>query len=106
MFSVLYKRYTLFFFLKVSFLTLFLSANFFIILLKKTKLWRSSSYNSWISSTIIIIYGTNSSHFLVFIETSTLNPLFMKNRVLFVVLYSEVFYVIILIGNNLTQLVY
>ena len=35
--SILYKRYTLFFFLKIGSLTLFLLANFFIFLLKKVK---------------------------------------------------------------------
>ena len=36
--GILYKRYTLFFFLRVSPLTLFLLANSFIFLLKKIKL--------------------------------------------------------------------
>ena len=101
-FSVLYRRYTLSLFLKVSPLTLFLLANFFIILLKNTKLWRSFFYNLWISFTVIIIYDINSSHFLIFIKTLALNSLFMKNGVLLVILYFEVLYASILMGNSLT----
>ena len=37
---------------------------------------------------------------------SASNALFMKNEVLLVVLYSDVLYASILIGSNLTQLVY
>ena len=44
-FGVLYRRYTLFFFSRVSPLTLFLSANFFIFLLKKVK-----SYHNFFGS--------------------------------------------------------
>ena len=43
--GVLYRRYTLFFFLRVSPQIFLLSANFFIILLKNTKFYLSSSYN-------------------------------------------------------------
>ena len=100
--GVFYKRYTLFFFLKVSPWTLFLLANFFIFLLKKVKFCQSSFCNLWISFTIITVYSTNSSHFLVFIETSALNSLFMKNGVLLVVLYSDILYASIPMGNNLT----
>ena len=104
--GILYKRYTLSPFLKVSSLTLFLLANFFMLLLKKVKFCRSLFYNLWISSTIIIIYNINFSHFLVFIEMSTLNPLFIKNGVLLVILCSNILYASIPMGNNLTQLVY
>ena len=45
MFSILYRKYILFLSLRVSSLTLFLSANSFIFLLKKIKFYRSSSYN-------------------------------------------------------------
>ena len=45
-FGVLYKKYTLSSFLRVSSLTLFLSANFLILLLKKIKFYQSLSYNS------------------------------------------------------------
>ena len=100
--GVLYRRYTLFFFLRVNPLTLFLLINFFIFLLKKVKFYWSLFYNTWISSTIITIYSINSSHFLIFIETSALNSLFMKNGVLLVVLYSDVLYASIPMGNNLT----
>ena len=44
-FGVLYRRYTLFFFSRVSPLTLYLSANFFIVLLKKVK-----SYHNFFGS--------------------------------------------------------
>ena len=44
-FGVLYKRYILFPSLRVSPLTLFLLANFFISLLKKIKSYRSLFYN-------------------------------------------------------------
>ena len=104
--SVYYKRYTLSPFLRVGPLTLFLSANFFILLLKKIKFYRSLSYNSQISSTIIIVCGTNSSHFLISIKMLALNPLFIKNGVLLVVLCSNILYASILMGNSLTQLVY
>ena len=100
--GVLYKRYTLSFFLRVSPLTLFLLVNFFIFLLKKIRFYRSSSYNLWISSTIIIICGTSSLYFLIFIEISALNLLFMKNGVLLVVLYSDILYASILMSNSLT----
>ena len=100
--GVFYKRYILFFFLRVSPLTLFISANSFIFLLKKIRFYQSSFYNSWISSTNITICGTSSLYFLVSIKTSTSNPLFIKNRVLLVVLYSDVLYASISIGNNLT----
>ena len=100
-FGILCIVYTLSLFLKVSPQTLFLIIHFFITLLKNIKFYRSFFYNSWILSTIITICGTNSSHFLVFNKTLALNPLFIKNRVLLVVLYSKVLYVIILIGNNL-----
>ena len=100
-FSVFYRRYTLFFFFRVSSLTLFLLANFFIILLKKIKSCRSSSYNLWISSTYTKAYDTNSLHILIFSETSASNPLFIKNRILLVILCSEILYASILIGNNL-----
>ena len=101
-FSVLYKRYILFFFLRVDPQTLFLSANFFIFLLKKIKFYRSFFCNLWISSTIITKYGTNSLYSLIFSETSALNPLFIQNGVLLVVLCSEVLYASILMGNSLT----
>ena len=39
-------------------------------------------------------------------KMSALNSLFMKNGVLLVVLYLEVLYASILMGNNLTQLIY
>ena len=104
--GILYRRYTLFFFLRVSPLTLFLLANFFMFLLKKTKSCWSLFYNMWISFTVITIYNTNSSHFLIFIKILTLNLLFMKNGVLLVVLCSNVLYTSILMGNSLTQLVY
>ena len=45
-FGVLYRKYTLFFFLKVNPLTLLLSVNFFIILSKYIRSYSSSSYNS------------------------------------------------------------
>ena len=106
MFGVLYKRYTLFFFLRVNSLTLFLLVNSFIFLLKKIKFCQSSSYNSWISFTIITICGTSSSHFLIFIKTSALNSLFRKNGVLLIILCSNILYASILMGNNLTQLIY
>ena len=102
MFGVLCRKYTLSFFLRVGPLTLLLSANFFIVLLKNNKSYLSSFYNLWISSTIIIVYSTNPSHFLISSETSALNPLFIKNRVLLVILYSDVLYASILMGNNLT----
>ena len=44
--GILYKKYTLFFFLRVGPQTLFLLANFFIFLLKKIKFCRSLFYNS------------------------------------------------------------
>ena len=44
-FSVLYRRYTLFLFLRVGSRTLFLLVNSFIFLLKKIKSRRSLSYN-------------------------------------------------------------
>ena len=47
-FGVLYKKYTLFLFLRVSPRTLLLSANSFIFLLKKVKSCQSSSCNLWI----------------------------------------------------------
>ena len=103
--GILHRKYTLFFLLKVGPQTFFLSANFFIILLKNTKFYCSSSYNSRIFSIIITVYNTNFLYSLVSSKTSALNPLFIKNGVLLVVLCSEVLYVIILIGNNLTQLV-
>ena len=56
-------------------------------------------------STSITIYSTNFSHFLIYSETSASNPLFMKNRVLLVILYVEVLYASIPISNNPTQLV-
>ena len=105
-FGVLYRRYTLFFFLRVGFLTFFLLVNFFIILLKNTKFYRSSFYNSQIFSTDVTVCGISSSHFLISNEMSALNSLFIKNGVLLVMLCSEVLYAIILIGNSLTQLVY
>ena len=77
-----------------------------MLLLKKVKFCYSLFYNSWISFTVITICGTNSSHFFIFIETSALNPLFMKNGVLLVILYSDVLYASILMSSNLTQLVY
>ena len=77
--DILYKKYTLFFFLKVSSQTLLLLVNFFIT-----------------------ICGTSSSHFLVFIETSALNPLFIKNGVLLVILCSDVLYASISISSSLT----
>ena len=104
--SICYRRYTLFFFLRVGPLTFFLSANFFIFLFKKIRFCRSSSCNSWISFTVITICGTSSLHFLIFIEMSASNFLFMKNGVLLVVLYSDVLYASISMGNSLTQLVY
>ena len=104
-FGVLFRKYTLSFFLKVSSLTLFLLATFFIFLLKKIKLFRSFFYNLWISFTYTKVCSTNSSHFRVFSETSASNPLFIKNGILLVILCSKVLYVSILIGNNLTQLV-
>ena len=100
--GVLYKRYTLSFFLRVGSLTLLLLVNFFIILLKNTKFYLSLFYNLWISFIIVTVYGTNSSHFFVFIEMLALNSLFMKNGVLLVVLCSDVLYASILMGNNLT----
>ena len=105
-FSIFYKRYTLFFFLKVGPQTLFLLANFFIVLLKNTKFYCSSFYNLQISFIIITIYSTNSSHSFVSNEILALNSLFMKNGVLLVILCSEILYAIIPMGNNLTQLVY
>ena len=104
-FGVLYRRYTLFFFLRVSPQTLFLLVNFFIFLLKKIKFCYSSSYSLWISSTYTIICGINSSHFLISNKTSASNPLFMKNEVLLVILYLKVLCASILMGNSLTQLV-
>ena len=100
--SVLYRRYTLSLFLRVGPQTLLLLANFFIILLKNTIFCRSSFCNSWIFSTIITICGINSSHFLAFIKISVLNSLFIKNKVLLVILYFKVLYASILMGNNLT----
>ena len=44
--GILYRRYTLFFFLRVSPQTFLLLVNFFIILLKNTKFYRSLFYNS------------------------------------------------------------
>ena len=105
-FSVLYKRYTLFLFLRVSSWTLFLLVNFFITLLKNVKLCRNFFGNLWISSIYNIVCNLNSSHSLISSETSASNPLFIKNGVLLVVLYLEVLYISILIGNSLTQLVY
>ena len=104
--NIFYRRYTLFLSLRVNSLTFLLSINFLIILLKNTKFQQNLFCSSWISSTIITVYSTNSSYFLIFIETSASNPLFMKNRVLLVILCSKVLYTIIPIGNNLTQLVY
>ena len=46
MFGILYRKYTLSLFLRVGPLTLFLLANFFIILLKKIKSCRSSFCSS------------------------------------------------------------
>ena len=63
--GVLCRRYTLSFFLRVGSLTFFLLANFFIFLLRKIKFCYSSFCNSWIPSTIITIYDTNSLYFLV-----------------------------------------
>ena len=103
MLDILYKKYTLSLSLRVDPQTLFLSAKFFIFLLKKIRFCRSSFYNLQISSTIITIYGTSSSHFLIFIETSASNPLFIKNRVLLVVLCSDVLYASIPMGNSLTH---
>ena len=100
--GVLRRKYTLSFFLKVSPQTLLLSANFFIFLLKKIKSCRSLFYNLWIFSTIITIYSTNSSHFLISVETLALNPLYIKNGVLLVMLCSDILYASILMGNNLT----
>ena len=94
------------FFLRVSSQTLFLLINFFIFLLKNIKFYQSFLCNSWISSTIITIYNTISSHFLISNKTSASNPLFIKNRVLPVILYSDILYVSIPTGNNLTQLIY
>ena len=71
-------------------------------LLKNIKFFQSFSYNSWISSTIITIYSTSFSHFLIFIEMSALNPLFIKNGVLLVVLCSDILYTSIPMGNILT----
>ena len=105
-FSVFCRRYTLFFFLRVGPQTLFLSVKFFIVLLKNTKFCYSFFYNLQISSTIIIIYSTNFSYFFIFSKMSALNSLFIKNRVLLVMLCSEVLYARILIDNSLTQLVY
>ena len=102
MFGVLCRRYTLFFFLRVSSLTLLLLVNFFIILLKNIKFCLSFFYNLWISFTITIIYSINSSHFLVSNKMSALNPLFMKNGVLLVVLCFNILYASILMGSNLT----
>ena len=82
--------------------TLLLLVNFFIVLLKNIKSCQSLSYNIWISFTIIIICGTNSLYFLVSSKMSALNPLFIKNGVLLVMLYSNVLYASILIDNNLT----
>ena len=104
-FSVLYKRYTLSLFLRVGPQTLFLLMNFFIFLLKKLKFCQSLFYNLWISFIIIIICGTSSLHFLIFIKMLVLNPLFIKNGVLLVILCSDILYASIPIGNSLTQLV-
>ena len=99
MFGVFYKKYTLSLFLRVSPLILLLLANSFIFLLKKIKSCHSSSYSLWISSTYTNIYNINSSHFLIFSETSASNPLFMKNGVLLVILYLEVLYASIPMGK-------
>ena len=90
-FSVFFQKVYLSLFLRVSSRTLFLLANFFITLLKNNKLCRSSSYNLWILSISVVIYNTNSSHFLISSKTSVLNLLFIKNGVLLIILYSEVF---------------
>ena len=103
--GILYRKYTLFFFLRVSPQTLFLLVNFLITLLKNTRFYHSFFYNSWIFSTIIIKYNTNSSHSLISNKILALNPLFMKNGVLLVILYLEVLYTIISMGNSLIQLV-
>ena len=105
MFGVLYRRYTLSFFLRVSSLTFFLLANSFISLLKKINFCLSFFYNLWISSTYTNIYSTNSSHSHIFNKISALNFLFIKNELLLVILCSEVLYASIPMGNNLTQLV-
>ena len=105
-FSIFYRRYTLFFSLKVGPQTLFLSANSFIFLLKKIKFCRSFSYNSQIFSTFITVYSTNFLYFLISIKMSASNPLFIKNGVFLVVLYSDILYASILMSSNLTQLVY
>ena len=100
--GILCRRYILFFFLRVSPLTLFLLINFFIALLKKIKFCWSFSYNLWIFSTIITIYNISSSYSLISIKTLALNFLFIENGVLLVILYSDVLYASILMGNNLT----
>ena len=105
-FSILYRKYTLSSFLRVSSCTLFLLINFFITLLKNIKFYRSLSYNLWILSTIIIKYSINSSHFLILNKTSALNSLFIKNGGFLIMLCSEVLYASIPMSNNLTQLVY
>ena len=106
-FSIFYRKYIfIFFFLRVGPRTLFLSANFFIILLKNIRLCCNFFYNLQISSTYITIYSINSSHFLIFNKISASNLLFMKNGVLLVILCSEILYASILMGNSLTQLVY
>ena len=105
-FSIFYKKYALFSSLRVSPQIFFLLVNFFIILLKNIKSYCSSVYNSQISSIIITIYYTNSSHSFISSETSALNPLFIKNGVLLVMLYLEVLYAIIPMGSSLTQLIY
>ena len=101
-FNILYRRYTLFLSLRVSLQTFFLLANSFIFLLKKVKFCQSLFYNLWISFTLITICGINSSHFFIFNKILALNPLFIKNRVLLVVLYFKVLYASIPMGNNLT----
>ena len=91
MFNIFYRRCILFFFLRVGPQTLFLLVNFFITLLKNIRLSRSLFYNLWILSIYIIACGTNSLHFCILSKTSTLNLLFSKNRLIFVVLCLEVF---------------
>ena len=100
-FGVLFRRYALFLFLKVGSLTLFLSANSFILLLKKIKSCRSFFCSLWNFFTYINICGTNSSHCCVSSDTSASKLLFIKNRVLLIMLYSEILYASILISNNL-----
>ena len=104
-FSVFCRRYTLFFFLKVSSQTLFLFANFFMTWLKNIKSCRSSFYSLWILFTITTKYSTNSSHSFISNKISASNSLFIKNAVLLVILHLEVLYAVIPMGNNLTQLV-